>query len=296
MCENIVNTLLAVNGKTKDNINSRYDLQELNIRKDLQPIDLDDDEVFFPPAPYTMESDQQRTFCKVFKNAMFPNGYASDIRRNVHVKEKKITGLKSHDNHVLLQDLLPLAVRRTLPERVSAVLIRVSRFFKRMYSQVIRISDMQRLQDEIAETLSLLEAIFLPSFFDIMVHLMVHLPAQAMIAGPVHFRSMWAVERYIGKLKGHVHTRSHVEGSIAEGYLFDESLTFCSHYLDDESRLNRARNDGGLDMEVDDTTPFFHNIGRGLAGKCMVMLDNKTWLQAHRYVLFNYDNIEPYLE
>lgn len=84
---------------------------------------------FFPPAPYTMESDQQRTFCKVFKNAMFPNGYASDIRRNVHVKEKKITGLKSHDNHVLLQDLLPLAVRRTLPERVSAVLIRVSRLF-----------------------------------------------------------------------------------------------------------------------------------------------------------------------
>ena len=46
MCENIVNTLLAVNGKTKDNINSRYDLQALNIRKDLQPIDLDDDEVF----------------------------------------------------------------------------------------------------------------------------------------------------------------------------------------------------------------------------------------------------------
>ena len=155
---------------------------------------------------------------------------------------------------------------------------------------------MQRLQDEIAETLSLLEAIFLPSFFDIMAHLMVHLPAQAMIAGPVPFRSMWAVERYIGKLKAHVHTRSHVEGSLVEGYLFDESLTFCSHYLDDESRLNRARNDGGLDMEVDDTTPFFHNIGRGLAGKCMVMLDNKTWLQAHRYVLFNYDNIEPYLE
>lgn len=78
--------------------------------------------------------------------------------------------------------------------------------------------------------------------------------------------------------------------------MFDESLTFFSHYLDDESRLNRARNDGGLDMEVDDTTPFFHNIGRGLAGKCMVMLDNKTWLQAHRYVLFNYDNIEPYLD
>jgi hypothetical protein len=45
---------------------------------------------------------------------------------------------------------------------------------------------MKKLGAEIAETLSLLEAIFLPSFFDIMVHLMVHLPAQAAIAGPVY--------------------------------------------------------------------------------------------------------------
>ena len=66
-----------------------------------------------------------------------------------------------------------------------------------MYPPVIRVSDMEKLGAEIAKTLSLLEAIFLPSFFDIMVHLMVHLPAQAMIAGLVYFRSMWSIERYI---------------------------------------------------------------------------------------------------
>ena len=84
-----------------------------------------------------------------------------------------------------------------------------------------------------------------------------------------------------------------MEGSIAEGYLFDESLVFCSRYLDSGTRLNLARNDGVL---YDDAPSFFRNTGRGLAGKRIVMLDNKTWLQAHRYVLFNYDNIEPYLE
>jgi hypothetical protein len=101
----------------------------------------------------------------------------------------------------------------------------------------------------------------------------------------------------MGKLKASVRTRSHVEGSIAEGYLFDESLTFCSRYLDGETRFSRgARTDGNLDMEIAATTPFFRNIGRGLAGKCIVMLDNQTWLQAHRYVLLNYDHIEPYLK
>ena len=54
---------------------------------------------------------------------------------------------------------------------------------------------MDNLEADIAETLSLLEAILLPSFFDMMVHLMVHLPAQARMAGLVHFRSMWPVER-----------------------------------------------------------------------------------------------------
>ena len=109
---------------------------------------------------------------------------------------KKIFGLKSHESHIILQHLLPLAVRRILPEMVSAAVIRISNFFfKKLSSPIIRISDMESLEADIAETLSLLETIFLPSFFDIMVHLMVHLPVQARIAGPVHFRSMWPVER-----------------------------------------------------------------------------------------------------
>jgi hypothetical protein len=126
-------------------------------------------------------------FCQVLKEVKFPSGYASDMRCNVQVKEKKIIGLKSHDNHILLQHLLPIAIRNLLPERVSATLIRVSNFFKKIYSPTIRISDMQNLEAEIAETLSVLETIFLPSFFDIMVHLLVHLPAQARLV--VHLGS-----------------------------------------------------------------------------------------------------------
>ena len=94
------------------------------------------------------------------------------------------------------------------------------------------------------------------------------------------------------RLKGSVHTKSHCEGSIMEWSLFTECLTFCARYLHGESQLNH------LDANDEDcsTTPFFHIIGRGLSGKCVVTLNHKTWLQAHRYVLFNYYNIGPYLE
>ncbi|XP_025795594.1 uncharacterized protein LOC112875826 isoform X2 [Panicum hallii] len=295
VCDNIINTLLNISGKSKDNLNARLDLQALGIRKDLHPVELDDNQFYLPPAPYSMSPAEKKTFCKVLKGVKFPDRYAADIQHNVLVSDKKIIGLNSHGSHILLQDLLPLVVRRVLPE-VSAVLIRLSNFFKKLYLPVIRLSDMQRLQYKIAEILSLLETIFPPSFFTINVHLMVHLPVQARMAGPVHFRSMWPVERFLKKCKGYVRTKSHPEGSIMEGSMFDEALTLCSRYLQDDTNFNhRVRNKDRLQREISVTTPFFHNIGQALAGKCIVNLDYKTWLQAHRYVLFNYANIQPYL-
>ncbi|XP_040378242.1 uncharacterized protein LOC102718885 isoform X1 [Oryza brachyantha] len=297
VCDNIINTLLGIDGKSKDNMNARLDLKLLNIRKDLHPIKVGDS-FFLPPAPFTLSSEEKKLFCQVLKGVRFPDGHASDLRHHVHVNEKKIIGLKSHDNHILLQYLLPLAVRKVLPENVSATLIRVSNFFKKIYSPVIRISDMEKLDAEIAETLSLLETMFLPSFFDIMVHLMVHLPTQARLAGPVHYRNMYPVERFLMRLKGYVRTKSHPEGSIAESYVFDESLTFCSRYLEGcETRFSRKRRNGSTEpCTSTHTMPFFcKNMGRELSGKCIVTLDYKTWCQAHRYVLFNYDHIEPYL-
>ena len=192
--ENFVNTFMGTASKSKDNLNSRLDIQALGIRSDLHPIEVED-QLYLPPAPYTMSPDERKLFCQVLKGVKFPDGYASDIRHNVYVNEREIFGLNSHESHIILQHLLPLAVRKILPEIVSAGVICISNFFKKLSSPVIRISDMESLQADIAETLSLLETIFLPSFFDIMVHLMVHLPAQAKIAGPVHFRSMWPVER-----------------------------------------------------------------------------------------------------
>jgi hypothetical protein len=192
--ENFVNTFLGTEGKSKDNLNSRLDIQALGIRSDLHPVDVDD-QFYLPPAPYTMSPDEKKLFCQVIKGVKFPAGFASDIHHNVHVNERKVSGLKSHECHIVLQRLLPLAVRKVLPEVVSAAVIRVSHFFRKICAPVFRQSGMDSLKAEIAETLSLLETIFLPSFFDIMVHLMVHLPAQERIAGLVHFRSMWAAER-----------------------------------------------------------------------------------------------------
>lgn len=88
---------------------------------------------------------------------------------------------------------------------------------------------------------------------------------------------------------------SHPEGSITEGYIFHECLTFCSRYLEGcETKFKRKGQNPVIEPECS-AKPFFNNKGRFLAGKLVVTLDHKAWLQAHRYVLFNYDHISPYL-
>jgi len=112
-----------------------------------------------------MSPDEKKLFCEVLKGVKFPAGYASDIRHNVHVNEREVFGLKSHERHIVLQHLMPLAVRKILPEIVSAAVIHVNNFFTKICSPIFRISDMESLEADMAGTTSLLEIIFRPSFF-----------------------------------------------------------------------------------------------------------------------------------
>lgn len=91
------------------------------------------------------------------------------------------------------------------------------------------------------EILCQFEKIFLPAFFDIMAHLPIHLVNEIRLGGPVQYRWMFFMERYLGKLKSYVRNWCLPEGCIAEGYLAEECLTFCSRYLHDgvKARLDR---------------------------------------------------------
>ncbi|GKF70729.1 hypothetical protein Tco_0203786 [Tanacetum coccineum] len=74
---------------------------------------------------------------------------------------------------------------------------------------------------------------------------------------------MFPFERYMKKLKNYVRNKAKPEGSIAEGYVTEEALTFCSRYLKDdvETRFNRlGRNDNGLPEEEPDKFEVFRSV------------------------------------
>lgn len=98
-------------------------------------------------------------------------------------------------------------------------------------------------------------------------------------------------------LKSYVRNRSRPEGSIAEGYLAEECLIFCSRYLKDvETKLNRPMRNNDDDTVTQEGSYFFTKTGRAIGHGEVLKMERFMLNQAHRYVLFNYDSIDPYRE
>ncbi|XP_026400660.1 uncharacterized protein LOC113296573 [Papaver somniferum] len=283
VCDSVIGTLLDMDKKAKDGLKARLDLQLLNLRPELHPIMTANGKKFFlPNACYFMDNAKKEMFLSVLKNLKTLDGYSSLIARCVNMKQRKIFGLKSHDSHVIMQQLLLLAIRKTLPDRVSSVLIELSSFFQELCSKNSRPKDFKELEKRIALILCNLEKIFPPAFFDIMVHLLIHLPTEARIGGPVQYRWMYPIKRYLYTLKKYVRNKAHPEGSIAEGYLADECVTFLSRYLKDvESRINRQV------RYVDDTH---------IMKAARIVLSGNQKKLLHDYILFNDANVDTYAE
>ncbi|PHU24708.1 hypothetical protein BC332_09815 [Capsicum chinense] len=119
---------MSMVGKTKDTLKSRYDLVDLGIRQSLHRID-DGDNIWLPTACFTFSSEEKLKLCDFLANLKVPNAFASNISRCVNVLEKRINGLKCHDHHVLLQDILPVVIHGLLPKEVCEPII--SRFYLR---------------------------------------------------------------------------------------------------------------------------------------------------------------------
>ena len=208
ICDNTLGTLLNIEGKTKDTAKARKDLCHMGIRKDLH-LQTTGTIISLPHAKYTLSKAEKTSFCEWLKCVKFPDGYASNISQCVNTKKGKILGMKSHDCHVLLQRLLPVAIRGYLSTDIRIALTELYLFFKELCSRTLKLDVLNRMKDDIVVILCKLEMIFPSAFFDIMVHLAVHLPRKAELVRPVQFRWIYPIERFSGKLKRLVRNRAH---------------------------------------------------------------------------------------
>jgi hypothetical protein len=181
-------------------------------------------------ANITTEFDEAKSVCHWLKELRMPDGYSSNLARCADVKTGRLRGMKSHDSHVLMERLLPIAFC-SLPNHVLNPLTEVSQFFKDLCASTLRMDELVKMDQNIPIILCKLEQVFPPGFFDSMEHVSVHLAYEALLGGPVQYRWMYPFERFMGDSKRTVKNKARVEGSICASYLHRETSHFCSHYF-----------------------------------------------------------------
>nr|GEV90353.1 hypothetical protein [Tanacetum cinerariifolium] len=97
------------------------------------------------------------------------------------------------------------------------------------------------LESRVVMTLCKLEKIFPPSFFTVMVHLVIHLVREVRLGGPTPFHWMFTIERDLCTLKSYVNNKACPEGSIAKGQHFHSELPshkrkkYAAYEIDEKS-------------------------------------------------------------
>ncbi|XP_013624193.1 PREDICTED: uncharacterized protein LOC106330231 [Brassica oleracea var. oleracea] len=200
--DNLMNTILNVQGKTKDNLKSRYDLVDICSRSELHV----DAQGKSPPPIYRLDAaGKAELFDWIIHGVKFPDGYASNLRNCVDKNEGKFIGMKSYDCHVVMQRLLLFAFSGLLPRKVHEAIAGIIVFFRDLCTRSVTVDGVRNLKDNIP------------------------------------YRWMYVFERYMFHLKKMVKNLSKIEGSIVAQSINEETSNFVEYYFPSEVRTKSRR-------------------------------------------------------
>lgn len=128
-CDNIINTVMDVPGKTKDDVKARLDMADMCDRAELNVERGVNGRTLKPKASDVLSLDKRKGVCEWAQQLTMPDAYCSNFGNCVDMKAAKFQNMKSYDCHVFLQTLMPIAFH-ALPEDVLEPLVELSEYFK----------------------------------------------------------------------------------------------------------------------------------------------------------------------
>ena len=286
-CEkNLAENILRTTFGEKDSPSVRADMAARGIKPQLhlQPCGPNRDRFYMPDAPYVLSPTDKAKVLHILKQLRTPTNYVAAL--HTKISKGKLGGLKSHDYHVLMQQILPLCFRKISNKALAGDVIRLSRIFRRICAKKINFAEKDQMLEDCAETMCMFEKEMPPAFFDVMSHLPYHLVQEVFLCGPVHTRWMYPYERYFKSVKGFVRNLAKPEGSIAQGYQVEQALGFITEYMSDYNVTTRRIWDDKEEPSMVDEI---------LEGKGKPKLLSEELRNAmHAFVLDNSAHIEPF--
>jgi hypothetical protein len=192
-----------------------------------------------------------------------PSDYSTNVSRLTSFPDLKVApGVKSHDSHVLLMQLIAIETQNILPINVWEAIMNFCFFFNAIGQKVLSEEALESLKKRHYETLCFLEIYFPPAFFDISVHFTTHLIKEIKLLGLVFLHQMYAYERFNGILKVFIRNRAYPEGSMVQGDCTDKVVEWALNYADPSNPIvvPKSRHERRL-------------TGKGTIGKKVITLD-----------------------
>ena len=151
----------------------------------------------------------------------------------------------------------------------------------------------KRYSDKAPLLICKLEMIFPPGFFLPMQHLILHLPREARLGGPVQARWCYPIERCLKILRKKCRNKARIEASVAEAARVEEVSNFTKayytenlHYMHPLPRYNEDENLSTLSL-------FRGQLGRGSAGNPKT-LQYSEWRALMLYLFLSLEEVVPY--
>ena len=121
LCVNLLG-FLGVYGKTKDSLEAREEHQHVHEKEGMHP------KQYEGRASYALTKEEKEILFECLLSMKVSSGYLSDIKGIINMADKKFQNLKSHDCHVIMMQLLPVALRGLLRKNVRSSIVKLCAF------------------------------------------------------------------------------------------------------------------------------------------------------------------------
>jgi hypothetical protein len=135
MCERLLGTLLNTDGKTRDHGHTQANLEKMGIRHELW---LDDSVkgTELPTLCITHSKHEKKEFCGFLKNVKVPSDYSTNVSKLISFPDLNVApGVKSHDSHVLLRQMIAIGIQNILPVNIREAIINFCFFLQCNWSK-----------------------------------------------------------------------------------------------------------------------------------------------------------------
>jgi hypothetical protein len=179
-------------------------------------------------APYVLQLEEKKTLTHMIEELKTPTSYSNTPKKHIRMGTSKLQGLKAHDYHVHMQQILPFCVHTLMPKGLQLAIICMSQVFQSLCAKTIDPSMMNDLKQEgtITPCMSFGKRISSISFqhYDTYYG---ESNGRGRLVWPCTYSTDVPHGKYVKSLKTYVWNMARLEGSMVEGYTMEEAIGFC---------------------------------------------------------------------